>query len=444
MEKNLVAVEMANGKTEYIPFNQKRLYELATISRKITVFMSLGILVAVFLTGRKLFNDAAAGILSALCLALSCHFMFYSESACVDIPAFFWFAWAGCFGLYAIKSNNLFFYMSAGFCAAWSVCTKEGVAMFYVGLALALAILLIRNKMSAGMKFGNAMKSLLNWQILAAVVLAILVFVTLEGMWGGLDEWHHRSQSWQGVVKDEFKSQDFGIGKLLQLSGNGLAEGWGVPFTILLLMSLGYWIVKYRWQLCLTALPFLSFFFLTTCVIGTTFPRFMMCGYAGIAIIIGKTLANWYRFRRIPLLVPSFICCVCFNLEMNNDTRVRTEEWMRTSAKSGAIVGLSMKKQYAPRVWLDKFRSIPRWDSKGVLTRQSKVKIWPDYIIGSDHWPGLSITDQEFFNKVFKGETEYEKQAEFGKIYFKRDRYIWKYCLRFFRLHPRISPRVMI
>ena len=453
-EKDPVAVKLRSGEIARTSIDQKRLYELATISRRITVFMSLGILVAVFLTARKLCDDDVAGVLSCLCLALSCHFLYYSKSACVDIPAFFWFAWAGCFGLYAIKSNKLILYLLAGFCASWSVCTKEGVATFHIGLAVALAILLVHTNMKEGQPFRKAMLSLLNWKILAAVTLAVLVFVTLEGMWSGLDEWHYRSQFWENVVQGEFKSQGLRTAKLLKITYNSLSAGWGGPFIILLPLSLVYWIVRYRWQLCLTVLPFLSFFFLTVLIIGQNLPRFMMCGYAGIAIIMGKALADWYRFKRIPLavrhilplfvLLPSFICCVCFNLEMKNDSRIRTEQWMRTSAKSQAIVGLSWKKIYSPRVWLDGFRAIPKWDSKGVETRQGKVQIWPDYIIGSNQWPCTSQTDGAFFKKMFKGETAYKKQANFQRLYFDRNTYIWKYCLRFFKIHPNISPRMMI
>ncbi|MBW8035007.1 MAG: hypothetical protein FVQ79_05060 [Planctomycetes bacterium] len=426
-KKNPIAVKMANGKTGYTPFNQKRFYELATISRVITVFMSLGILVAVFLTGRKLFDDNAAGILSALCLTLSCHFMFYSQSACVDIPAFFWFAWAGCFGLYAIKSNNLFFYLLAGFCTSWSVCTKESVATFHVGLALALAVLLIQTKMKEGAGFGKSMLSLLNWKVMAAVALAVLVFVTLEGMWVGLDEWHHRSQFWTGVVQKEFLSKGRRFSTLINITYIGLFEGWGRPLLILLALSLVYWIIRYRWQLCLTVVPFLGFFFLTVCVIGQNLPRFMMCGYAGIAILMGKTLADWYRFKRIPLvvrhilpllvLVPSFICCVCFNLEMNRDTRVRAEEYMKTFAKSQATVGLSTSRGGSPRVWLDGFRTIPMWSSEGVMTQQGMIKIRPDYIISSDQWFSVRSPDKSFyFDRLHKGKTEYEEQARFDRL----------------------------
>ena len=453
-KKDPVTVKLPDGKTARTPIDQKRLYKLATISRRITVFMSLGIIVAVFLTARKLFDDGLTGILSGLCLVLSCHFMFYSQSACLDVPAFFWFAWAGCCGLYAIKSNNLFLYLLAGFCASWSVCTKEAVATFHIGLAVALAVLLIHTKVSAGQPFGKALLSLLNWKILAAIVVAVLVFVTLEGMWGGLDEWHHRSQFWKEAVKKDFKSREYTIVMLLKQTYRGLFSGWGVPFLVLLVVSLVYWIVRYRWQLCLAVLPFLSFFFLTVLVVERNYPRYMICGYAGIVILMGKALADWYRFKRVPLiprhilpllvLVPSFICCVCFNLEMRNDTRVRAEQWMRTFAKSQAIVGLSMHKGYAPRIWLDGFRSIMQWNSKGIVTRQGKVQIWPDYVIGSNQWPCLSEEDKEFFKKIFKGETVYQEQAKFDRLYFNQGKYIWKYCLRFFELHRGISPRIMI
>jgi len=117
------------------------------------------------------------------------------------------------------------------------------------------------------------------------------------------------------------------------------------------------------------------------------------------------------------VLVPSFICCVCFNLEMNRDTRVRTEEWIRTSAKNRATIGLSMRKHYAPRVWIDGFRSIPKWDSEGVMTRQGKRKIWPDYIIGSGRKFFVAKPDKSFYSDLLQGKTEYEEQIRFDRLY---------------------------
>jgi hypothetical protein len=459
-EADPVSVKLPDGTISQKPIDQKRLYKLATVSRHITIMMSMGILLAVFLTARKLCDDNLAGILSILCLALSCHFMFYSKSGNIDIPAFFWFAWACCLGMYAIKSDNLLCYLLAGFCSAWSVCTKESVAAFHIGLAAGLGVWLVRTKMQSGQPLKKALLSLIHWKVLAAIGLAVFVFLTLEGFWGGMEEWNYRSNFWTGRIDWEFKSHwgqgktNRGIIELLERTYTGLYKGWGYPFLILLLFSLVHWSLKYRWQLSLTVLPLLAFFFLTVLVVSQNLPRFMMCGYLGIAIIMGKALADWFRFRKIPImirsvlpllvLVPSFICCVCYNIEMKNDTRVRAENWMKKNAKGGDVVGLSMNANNAPRVWQDGFRVIPEWDSKGVSTRQGKVKIWPDYLIASNQWPCVSKTDKEFFQKMFNDETEYREQVEFKRLYFREDSLIWKYCLRFYDLHGRISPRMKI
>lgn len=452
--KNPVPIEMPNGQTGMSALNQPRLYELASITRNISIAMSSGILLAVFLSARKLFKDNIAGLFSALCLALSCLFIFYSKTGCVDIPAFFWFAWAGCFGIYAIKSKNLLFYVLAAFCAAWSVCTKEGVATFNVGLAAAMVTLLIHEKLTNGASFKQSIMGLLNWKILVAAAVGIFVFVTLEGMWSGLEEWHYRSKFWKGVVEGEFKSQGLSVFDLLRSTYRCLFSGWGGPFLVLLGIALVHWLFRYRWQLAFVLLPTLSFFFLTVLVIEQNLPRFMMCGYFGMAILMGKTLADWLRFQKVPqllrwtvpllVLVPSLICGIFSNLELKNDTRIRAEQWMRTNAAPRAVVGLAMKNHYAPRVWLDGFRSIQQWNSKGIQTTNGTVQVWPDYLIGSDQWPCHSTQDPEFFKKMFQGQTEYTKQAQFDKLYFRPNAPIWKYCLRFFELHGAVSPRMMV
>ena len=453
-EQNPITVKLANGKIGRTPFNHSRMYELATITRIISLIMSMGILVAVFLTVKKLFADNLAAIFSMLCLALSCHFMFYSKSGCVDMPAFFWFAWAGCFGIFAIKSNNVIYFILTGFCAAWSVCTKEGVATFNVGLFLGLAMLLVLENKNDGKTWKQAFMALLNWRLLAAFIVALLVFVTLEGLWAGLDEWNYRSKFWEGVVENEFKSVGLKFTSLVDKTIVSLYRGWGSPFMVFLALSLVYWMVKYRRQLCLTFIPLLSFFFLTVLTIGQNLPRFMMCGYAGIAIIMGKTLADWIRVKTVPMyikvvvpvliFIPSLIVCICFNIEMNSDTRVRAENWVKQNVPAGSIIGLSMGTSYAPRLTTEGYRYLEKWSSEGVKTKDGLVKYYPDYIIASNQWPCFTTDDKDYFKKMFKGETIYEEQAVYDKLYFRKDTILAKFILNYFELHSRISPRMMI
>ena len=450
-----VVVRYSNGKTGQAVLDQPRLYKLASITRWITVVMSSGIVIAVFLTGRKLFDgDNVAGILSALCLALSCHFVFYSKTGCVDVPAFFWFAWAGCFGVYAIKTEKLAFYLLAGFCSAWSVCTKESVATFQIGLALGLTVMLVCTKLQAGAGIKKAMTSLVNWKVILAVVIAAMVFITLEGFWGGMEEWHYRSKFWNKVVNEEFKTTAVSNMKLLTATYNGLYKGWGTPFMVLLSASIIYWFVKYKRQVCLVVLPLITFFFLTVLVIRLNLPRFMMCGYSGIAILMGKTLADWYRAKKIPIvvrhvlplliLIPSLVCCVCYNLEMKNSSRMKAESWIKENVAQTAMIGMTMNQQYTPRVWVDGYRVIPEWNSKGVNTPKGKIKVWPDYIVCSNIWTYASRNDKEFFKNLSDGKTDYVKQVQYGRTYFRKKTLIWKICLRFYDLHALISQPMFI
>ncbi|MHC5157138.1 MAG: ArnT family glycosyltransferase [Planctomycetota bacterium] len=453
-ESSPVTVRTPDGRILSTPLNEERLYQLASVSRKISILMAGGVLLGIFLTARNLLKDDLAAILACLCMSLCCLFLFYSKSACVDVPAFFWFVWAGCFGLYAIKTDKLVFYLLAGFCAGWSVCTKEGVATFLVGLAAGLATLLVRQKVKSGQSLPKASLSLVHWKVLAGIVLAVLIFITLEGFWGGMAEWHYRSGNWNNVIENQFKSQGLSTWNLVVKTYGGLTAAWGRPFTILLLGSVLYWLIRYRWELCLTLSPFLVFFLLTVMIIRFNLPRFMMCGFAGMAIIMGKTIADWVRFKKIPIVVryampllvfvPSLTCCICYNLEMKHDTRIQAERWMAKNAAPGSFVGLSMTRNYGPRLWRDGFRMIPQWDSKGIDTPNGKMQVWPDYIIGSSASICRSKTDTDFFNKLFKGETKYEKQADFNRLYFNPQKPIWKYCLRFYNLHGFISPPMMI
>ena len=411
---------------------------------------------AVFLTSRKLFDDDLAGLLSSLCLVLSCNFVFFSQSGCVDIPALFWFAFACCFGVYAAFSQKLYWYLLAGFCSAWSVCTKEGVAPFQVGLFVGLAVMQVRAVQSSGKTFKQSLKSLLSWKILAAVAIAVVVFMTLENFWTGMAEWKYRSQFWEDVVSDFSNSKVTAI-SLLKSAGYGFYTGWGWPFIVLMLISLPYVAYKYKWQFVFVIAPTVIFALAIIFVINQTRPRFWICSYFGLAIMMGKALADWFRFRKVPVvvrsigpafvLVPSLICCVFYNVEMNNDSRLRVSEWMKSNAAQGAIVGFPMHSQYGPRLREQGFRVIDEYSSKGVQTSKGLMEISPDYLIGSTLFPLCSRDkdDVEYFGKVFTDQTQYDKQAGMQALYFRnQDSLLWQLCLRFFYLHHRISPDIQI
>lgn len=66
---------------------------LAVIARVVSVLMAGGIIVAAYRIGR-LFWNGRAGAFAALCLLVQYPMVYYSKTACLEIPYLFWTSWA--------------------------------------------------------------------------------------------------------------------------------------------------------------------------------------------------------------------------------------------------------------------------------------------------------------------------------------------------------------
>lgn len=143
-----------DGKIRSFRLDLKRLDFLAAISRWIILVMSQGTIWAVFLISRYLFRDFWPALLSALTLAVSQLFVFFSKVGCVDVPSIFWLAWATYFAVRAVYEGRWRQYILMGFCAAYAFCTKEGCAGYVLGLGFGTWVLMsyVRVKEGTGLK----------------------------------------------------------------------------------------------------------------------------------------------------------------------------------------------------------------------------------------------------------------------------------------------------
>ena len=432
-----------------------RLYKLAGIARWISAIMSVLIVWAVILISLSLFKDKLAACLAGLTLSTSVIYIFYSCSGCVDIPAMFWFTWA-CFGVVkAVETNKWRYYLLLGFCCAYSVCTKEGVGTFIVGLGLAMWALMIEKSRRDGLSWQKSVGSIFTLRILVTIAVIFTVFLTLEGFWNGSAEFTARITHWGQVVKDEFLPRFHGHLPILWQSCTQLYLGLGWPYMAALVVALVYWGWRFRWKLVFALGPLVTFYLLTVLNIVFNAPRFMLCGYVGIAVMIGKTLADFLRYKRVPvwlryppvvfLFVVSLVGSVGLDLEMRNDTRVRAERWVNEHIDKGELVAVSMKKIYAPRLIYNGYKAINDWSSRGVRTQSGLQKVYPKYLVASPDWPCIpNNSDPEFRKKLFADETGYVKVAEFGPLYFANRQSLWGINIRPQERIGRLSPRMWI
>ena len=498
-KKHPEQVRTSRGKVVNAALTTERLEKLAQITRWITIVLAGATVLAVMLTAAVLFRDKTAAILAGLSLAVMQLFVFYSSSGCVDVPAMAFYAFSGYFAVKAIYHGKWRHYLGLGFCVAYAVCTKEGIGVFLLGLVFGMWGLMFEKAESgkgrAGQGRGDrggtkssakrtrtesvavlscpgetagsgclvrnciirlkqAVLLIISVKILAAVVVCALVFGLLNGFSGGSGEFLDRVSHWK-VVTEGFLESFKGHSELLWRSCRQLYQGLGWPLLAVVLGSTVYFSVRHRWKLLFTAGPLVFFYLITVVNIHFNAPRFMLPGYVGLAILIGKGSADWLRCRKIPAVLRisgivlvfglSFLYCLGLVLETANDTRERAEKWVHQHVNPKAVIGAAMPKGYAPRLHYQGYRQISNWHSEGVRIGNRKIKFYPDYLIVSTDWPCLSRpTDPEFRKKLFKGKTNYRKVADFQVKYLPPNGIVFGLAGWPTKRHSRISPRMII
>lgn len=454
-KKKPVEVTTPDGKRGYSWMTTDRLYVLAGISRWITVVMSLSGVLAVILTCRELFRDNLSSLLSGLMLSTSWLWALYSSSGCVDIPATAWFAWACFLAVKAVHTNKWGNYILLGFCLSYAVCTKEGVGTFIIGLGIAMWGLMVEKALRQGEKFSKALKTVFSLKILTTICIAMITFLIMQGFLAGPKEFLGRIAFWKNVVAEEFVPAFKGQLPLLWNSCKGLYTGLGWPFITVAICGMFYWAKRYRWKLLLVLGPLLTFYFLTVMRIYFNAPRFMLCGYIGIAILIGKTLGDWVRWQKIPSMVRyisvvivyglSLMACVGLNLELRNDTRDQVVKWFKENVKANELVASPISKVYTPHLQYNGYRQIHGWSDQGVRTPQGLQKIFPRYLVTSPDWPCKPTTlSAEYRKKLFAGETEYKLVAAFNWKYFHPQKSLWAVSIWPMKKHTLMSPGMQI
>ncbi len=416
----------SDGKTRSSVLDMERLDYLAAISRWIILVMSQGTIWAVFLISRYLFRDFWAALLSALTLTASQLFIFFSKVGCVDVPAIFWVTWATYFAIRAVYEDRWRQYILMGFCAAYAFCTKEGCAGFILGLGFGTWALMsyVRFKEGAGLK--KAALSIFSLKTAAAAAVFIGMFLLLNGFLGGPDEFMERVRFWESTNFNRWKKPQLMV---LKEAWGHLYFGLGWPLLFVSAGSIIYLAFKHPFKLLFCLLPLIAFYLSTVMRTHFVRPRYLLPGYIGFSIIVGKSLIDLIRWKKVPVYVSyglvgiiyglSVLYCVGLSLETKYDTRKRTEDWFLRNVSKNATVGTAMNKQYGLHLYKHGYRQIIDWSSKGNTTPTGKRVIYPDYVVLSDTWPFLQNmrTNKEFMENIGKEGSQYEHVISFTPKY---------------------------
>lgn len=449
-----VMEQLPDGSLQPTPIDIPRLDTLALITRWLAVVLSTATVFGVAVVVRKLFDDDLAGILAGMALGFAPLYVYNASSGSVDVPVLFFFVWTAYFAVKASQTNRWRYYLLMGVGASWGVCTKEGAAIYFAGLGLVLWALLIEQGLKARQTFKQVVSSVLSSRMLAALGVALAVFLVLNGFLGGPDEFLTRMKFWQKAVVD-YSTGYRGQIPLLWKSCRELYNGIGWPFMAVWLAGIVYFAIRYPWKLWIGMAPLLLYYVTTIARIHLVMPRYLMAGYVGMALMVSVTLADLYRWLRWPaflrrillgtVFVVPFLYGIGIGLEMFSDTRIRAENWIKSHTDQNALIGAAIVAPYYPRLGFDGYNMIPDWHSQGVPVDSTLRVIWPDYLILSTEWPCVtSKPDDAFREKLYKDETPYRKVAQYDVRYLYPARSVFGWATWPFEQYANLSPMIMI
>jgi hypothetical protein len=433
-EKNPVTFKNSANSVQQTVLTVDRLKVLAAVSRWIVTVMSLGTITAVFLTTLYLFGDYLSAWLAGFILSTSGLFVFYSSFGHIDVPFTFWYAWAGCFCVLAAKRNLWRFYIPAALCAAYAVCTKEGYAMYLVGLAVVFCILRSVEVYQTTANLRQAIFSFLSFKSAAAAAVLAGLFGLMSGFLGGSEEFIARMKYMSNEPMFDMSRTQL---NLLQTSFQFLYASVGWPVLLAWAAGMGYLLFKHRTAFLFAALPLVIFYMLTVMRLHFVASRYFVPACTTIAIITGYTLANWLRAKRVPAGVRYavvFLICgltalysVGLKLEMKQDTRIRAEKWIQDHVDKNAVIGAGMYERYGPRLSYQGYKLLWEWHSEGVKTPKGIMTIFPDYLIMSRIFPTSQTykDDRKYKEKLYAGQAGYTQAANFNALYFYPSRSIF-------------------
>lgn len=453
-KKHPAYVQSADGRKVPAAITTSRLDTLALITRWISMAMSVATVLGAVLVARTLFGDDLVGLFAGMVLGFAPMYNLYSASGCVDVPVMFFYTWATYSAIKAVRTDRWVHYLLLGFLAAWTICIKEGVAVFVLALGFVTWGLMIEQALKQGQTLKQAVFKIFSGKVFAALAVSIIIFLLLNGFLAGPEEFKGRMGFWKGATV-RFSGKYTGQANLLWSSCKMLYEGIGWSFMLIWLVSIVYFAVRYRWKLLIGLFPLVFFYVLTIPRIHLNTPRYMMPGYIGIALMVARTLVDFGRSKKIPAVLRNSVIVIIFAvpflyavgmaLEKLDSTRHRAENWIKANADQNALIGAAMRRQYATRLHYQGYRQIVNWHSKGVNVGGTRRVVFPDYLIVSRDWPCRPAkSDTEFHKKLLRNQTDYRKVAEYRVRYLYPAKCFLGWATWPLKRNAHLSPMMMV
>ena len=432
-----------------LPLPYRYMTKLVIISRAITALMGAIAVLATFLITQRLFHDLLAAWLAGLALSFNGLFVFYAHVGNVDVPLACWVSWTLYFGIRTVQEKRSIVAVMLGVCAACAQGTKDPAAGYLVGTGLSVVGLSIMPSQLAPQSHSIFQRIR---PLVIAVVAFLLVFSFLNDIFTAPEAYLERIEKWLGTGQDKYTRNWGGYLNLSLNTLKNLTQGLGWPLAFVTLVGMIYCLVRYPHSALFSLLPFISFFCIVTLVSKLPIGRYFIPGFVGLAIISGKTMADFLRLRRLffiriavvaVVLLLSFMYALAVDFELLSDSRHRAEYWLRTNVASDEYVACLYPPVYGPKLYEMPFNFVILERTRRSLVsleRFSKLKRRPDYVVLSRKAYGK--IDRELRHGLLNGSLGYDEIVRFDRHYLSKKNFLS--VAQFQGFDGSLSPRIVI
>jgi hypothetical protein len=340
----------------------RRNHVLFRVGRVVSLLMSVGTVILVYLCGRELFDHRPA-LFAALLAGLAAPFSYYAKLANLDAPYLFWFAAGLLAYLRLLQHQRRRDYILLAACAAAAIATKDQAYGLFLLTAPFVALALHRHRRAAGAS-SSAWATLADRRLASAALTAAVGLIVLDNVWLNPEGFAAHVGLITGSASRDFRMFDRsarGLGALVAATARALLFTMGAP--ALAAAAFGLALAAARWRenrlLLATLVPVVSYWVGFVAVVLYLYDRFVLPMAIVLALFAGKALATALARRGPPLLpiaaaflivASSALRALSVDVLLARDSRYEVEAWLRGHASPPAVVAAVGPLEYLPRM----------------------------------------------------------------------------------------------
>ena len=342
---------------------------MALSGRLVSLAMAAGLIVALFICGRRTFGSRA-GLFSAVLFALATPFVYSAKTANVDVPYLFWLSLSLACYLGILTDGSLAAYVGCAVTAVLAACTKDQAYAFCAGMAPVVVFELWRKAREAKMPW-PVWRALGDRRIAAAAISAVLTFVVAQNLVFNLPGFIQHVATITGrqvAFYQTFAPTLSGRLSLLALTGHLIELSWGWPVFLVCVLGVLWALTsaRYRRAAVWLLVPALSYYLGFIDIVLYNYDRFVLPLCLVLAVFGGFALDQltaacasyrpWRLAAVAAMLLYTLLYSATVDVLMVRDARYGVEQWLTDHVHDGDLVGTTGIARYLPR--LDSFATL--------------------------------------------------------------------------------------